>query len=175
MAPVRVRNGRFLLSAMTELTKKGMDAPEEQVRLAEEAIAATDLFLVDVEVRGRDGSRVVEVYLDGDAGVGIDELAEISRQLAFLLDTENIIPGKYSLNVSSPGSERALKYPRQYRRHEGRKVEIETRSGSAEEVVTETGELVSSSDVDVELRLPGGEHRRIPFTEVERARIVMPW
>ena len=56
------------------------DSLADRVRaLAEEAAADTDLFVVDVEVRGYQGSRVVEVFADSEAGAGSDDLAALSR------------------------------------------------------------------------------------------------
>jgi ribosome maturation factor RimP len=156
---------------------KSQDGLTERVKqLVEEALSESALYLVDLVVRGRSGSRVVEVYLDGDDGVGVDELAQMSRSIAFLLDTENPISGKYNLNVSSPGTDRALLFPRQYAKHRGKRLEIRLRSDNPEaEGVTETGELVASGDETVELRTNSGEHRTISFDRVERARIVLPW
>ena len=74
--------------------------------LAEEVSADREAFVVDVQVRGQKGSRIVEVFVDADDGVGSDDLARLSRDLAFLLETEDVIKGKYYLNVSSPGAER---------------------------------------------------------------------
>ena len=78
---------------------------------AEEAAVDTDLFVVDVEVRGFQGSRVVEVFVDGEAGAGSDDLTALSRSLAFLLDTEDFIKGRYRLDVSTPGADRAHRRP----------------------------------------------------------------
>jgi ribosome maturation factor RimP len=156
---------------------KSQDTVVERVgKLVEEALSESALYLVDLVVRGRTGSRVVEVYVDGDAGVGVDELAEMSRRIAFLLDTEDPIKGKYNLNVSSPGTDRALLFPRQYAKHRGKSLEIHVRSDKPEsEGVTETGELIDLGEEAVELRTKSGEHRTISFDRVERARIVLPW
>lgn len=158
------------------MVKKELELRTQIYRLVEEAIEDRDVFLVDVVVRGRQGSRVVEVFIDADHGVGVDSLAKISRQLAFVLDSEDLIRGKYHLNVSSPGAEKALKLPRQYRQHEGRKIEITIRSENPEGgSIVETGELVSSSAEDVVLRLGSGKQHKILFEEIDEAHIVMPW
>ena len=161
---------------MTDKLVEHTSTKETLVKFAEEAMKGSDLFLIDIVIRGQNGSRVVEVYVDGDKGIGVDSLASVSRQLSFLVEAADLFRGKYYLNVSSPGVERALMFPRQYRHHEGKKVEIEIRSGLPEEVnVVETGELVTSSDVEIVLQLGSGEKKTIPFQEVEKARIVMPW
>lgn len=50
--------------------------------------------------------KIVRVYLDSANGVGIDECTEISRHLSLALDVEDLIPGAFTLEVSSPGLER---------------------------------------------------------------------
>ena len=145
-------------------------------RLALEAMQGLDVFLVDVVVRGRQGSRVVEVFVDGDQGVNVDVLALISKQLSFLLESEDFIRGKYHLNVSSPGEQKALMNPRQYHQHTGKTIEVQIRpTSSGAHSAKERGQLVSSSDQDVVLELDSGEIMTITFEEIDEARIVMPW
>ena len=139
--------------------------------LADEVAPDRDAYVVDVKVRGQKGSRIVEVFVDADDGVGSDDLAALSRSLAFLLDTEEVVKGKYYLNVSSPGADRPLVLPRQYRKHIGRTFEVKTEGDEA----GRTGTLVAvngedSFDLDVD-----GETVTIPFDDVEEARIKLPW
>lgn len=150
----------------------GQDLQSRIVELAEAAIDRPELFLVDVVMRGQKGSRIIEVYVDGDEAVGVTELAGISRRLAFVLETEDIIRGKYHLNVSSPGSDRALKMHRQFQKHIGRKLEI--RYGSEVEHV-DVGKLESISDIELSLRLKEGDAKSISITEIKRANVVLPW
>lgn len=141
-------------------------------RLADEVASDSEAYVVDVEVRGQKGSRVIEVFVDADAGVGSDDLARLSRDLAFLLDTEDLVKGKYYLNVSSPGAERPLLLPRQYRKHVGRLLKVTT-AGDGEPTVL-TGTLVAvrddAFDLDVE-----GTAETVPFDEVTEARVQLPW
>ena len=141
-----------------------------------EVIQDSELFLVDLTIRGRQGSKVVEVYLDGESGVSVDKLTSVSKQLAFLLETADIIKGKYNLNVSSPGSENALKMPRQYKLHAGRTLELTTQpQKEGSEPNKEKGELISATDTEFILKLSSGENRTYTFEEIKDARIVHPW
>ncbi len=90
------------------------------MQLAEELIQRDDWFIVDLQVRGRKGSRVVEVYLDGDDGVNVDDMASLSRELAFLLDTEDLIKEVSPERILTRRDDRALVMERQYRRHVGK-------------------------------------------------------
>ncbi len=141
-------------------------------RLVGEVIAGReDVYVVDVVVRGRKGSRVVEVYLDGDQGVGVADLAAISRELGFLMDAEDVIKGGYALNVSSPGEDRCLLLPRQFARHVGKEVEI-----------TLTDETVLSGRLDsvdeesgITVDLKGSARQTLTHDDISKARIKLPW
>ncbi len=148
------------------------DPLAERIRaLAEEAVADGDLFVVDVEVKGFQGSRVVSVFVDGEAGAGADDLARVSRSLGFALDTEDLVKGRYRLDVSTPGADRPLSDRRQYARHVGRELAV-TFERDGDQLVTAQGELVSADDSGV---LLGGETAPIPYDSIREARVQLPW
>jgi ribosome maturation factor RimP len=68
--------------------------------------------------------RVVRIYIDAPDGVNIDQCAEVSRQVGLMLEVEDVIPGAFNLEVSSPGLERPFFNPDQLTGYEGRKVDI---------------------------------------------------
>lgn len=145
-------------------------------RLAEEAVAETDLYVVKAHVRGWTGSRVVEVSLDADDGAGLDEIAEVSRSLSFLLDTEDFIDGKYRLEVSSPGADEPLHLPRQFPQHVGRELRVRYRDGK--DSLTVTGTLIEASggpDGTITLEVPSGDTVEIPHENLDEARVELPW
>ena len=150
------------------------DPLADRVRaLAEEAVAATDLFVVDVEVKGFEGSRVVSVYVDSPAGAGADDLATVSRTLGFALDTEDLVKGRYRLDVSTPGADRPLSDRRQYARHVGRELAVtfERRADDGDQLVTAQGTLVSADDDGIVL----DGQAPIPYDHVREARVQLPW
>lgn len=140
--------------------------------LAEEAADQAGLFVVEVQVRGHQGSRIVEVFVDSEEGAGIDAIASTSRQLAFLLDTEDIVKGRYQLNVSSPGADRPLTEPRQFPRHVGRTLEVVLGPDDAARRVTGTLRGVSDTGLDLEA---DGEASHIAFADLTEARVKLPW
>jgi ribosome maturation factor RimP len=50
--------------------------------------------------------RIIRIYIDGPDGVTIDQCAQVSRQVGLMLEVEDIIPGAFILEVSSPGLDR---------------------------------------------------------------------
>ena len=85
--------------------------------------------LVDIELRheGSRGGRVLRVYLDKTGGPTVDDLSRVSRQLSELLDSQEVVSGAYTLEVSSPGINRPLKRPEHFARFIGKRVRIRTR------------------------------------------------
>ena len=88
-----------------------------------------ELFLVDLIVTGFSGNQRVLVLIDGEAGLPIETCSLISRKLSNRIEEEDLIEGAYNLEVSSPGIDRPLSLPRQYKKNIGRKLKIETLEG----------------------------------------------
>ena len=152
---------------MSTQTRKGLT---EAVRtLAEEVLAATPHFLVDVHVRGHRGTRVVEVYVDGDENFGLDDVATVSRELGFLLDVEDVVDGAYKLEVSSPGADYPLIRPRQFKKNVGRPLRVKFGSKKVE------GELEAATDDGIEVARAGQEPLRLSYSDIDEAKVLLPW
>ncbi len=140
--------------------------------LADEVAEDAGFYVVELHVRGQKGSRIIEVFVDGDEGIGTDDLASVSRSLGFLLDTEGVVSGKYFLNVSSPGADRPLVLLRQYPKHIGRSLKVTTEA--SDEPMVHTGTLTAVHDDAFDLDI-NGETERIAFADVTDARVQLPW
>ena len=143
--------------------------------LVEEAITGTNIFVVDVEVRGTRGSRVVEIYVDSDDELGVGQLADISREVEFSLDMEDLIAGRYSLNVSSPGLDRPLRLPRQYRKNVGRPLRVHYRKADGSGATESEGILKTADEDSIELEVATGDVRRIRLEDIVWAKMRLPW
>ena len=128
-------------------------------------------FLVSVNIRGERASSIVEIFADTDEGITADQCAAISRSVSQELDKENIIPGRYKLEVSSPGLDRPLLLPRQLKKNTGRQVKIISRaSNPASEA---TGILQEVTDTFLTLLTSDKHTISIPFADISEA-IVLP-
>ncbi len=147
----------------------------DQIRhRAVSVLTGTDLYVVEVCVRGHTGARTVEVFIDGDEGVTIDQCARASRELGFLLETDDVVRGRYRLNVSSPGADRPLASPRQYPKNIGRPLKVLYRQAPEAEPETLQGTLVEADETGIGIETKG-TRRRLHFEQIAEARVVLPW
>jgi len=84
--------------------------------------------LVDVEYVTEGGSKFLRVFVDKEGGIDIDECGRVSEFLSEELDKNDPIPDAYILEVSSPGAERPLKKPEDFRRSVGKDVFVATKT-----------------------------------------------
>ena len=132
-----------------------------------------------VEVR-RGGSRArptIDVRVerrDGEA-VTVDDCARASRALEARLDAEGSLGERYVLEVSSPGVERPLLKPADWRRFAGRKAKVLSDAlGGREEVEIVALEGDSGAEIVV-VRDGRGAERRVPLAQVREARLAFHW
>jgi len=128
------------------------------IELADRITQNLDLLLIEVTIRGDTQNRVIEIYIDSELGVSADTCAEVSRQIKELIDEQNVFPGKYRLEISSPGVDRPLKFLKQYSKHINRKFEVvysvgETTNKISAKLFKVDGEDLSFSDGKNELIL----------------------
>ena len=83
--------------------------------------------MVEVELRGGARNGVVRIFIDRPEGVTHGDCEMLSRQMGPMLDVEDLMPGPYRLEVSSPGLDRKLVKPSDYERFEGKKALIQLR------------------------------------------------
>ena len=93
-------------------------------RIAETLVEHEGMEIVDIELRREARGRVLRFYLDRDGGVTLDDLAPLSRQLSNLLDVNDVVPGAYTLEISSPGINRRLRNPVHFRRYLDKRVRV---------------------------------------------------
>jgi ribosome maturation factor RimP len=124
--------------------------------------------LVDVEVRSQGKKRLVEVFVDTESGISADELATISRLLGDAIEKGDLVQDAYTLIVSSPGLERPIRHPWQFRRHAGRIARVRWSSQGKE--IEHSGEIADVTDEQVLLR-DGDGFRAIPHEDIVRAVI----
>jgi len=131
--------------------------------------------VVDVEFVTAGRSKVLRVYLDKPGGITLDDCADVSRELSALLDVEDFIPGRYTLEVSSPGLDRPLKKPSDFVRFKGSLAVVRTRSPMMDDAgnkrKTFRGVIRDVSESSVVIDLTEGQTATIPFAAVAKANL----
>src|SRR5918992_2379546 len=119
---------------------------------------------IDVRVERRDGQPVT-----------VDDCARASRAIEARLDAEGSLGDRYVLEVSSPGVERPLLKPADWRRFAGRKAKVLSDAlGGREEVEIVALEGDPGAEVVV-VRDERGAERRVPLAQVREARLAFHW
>ena len=80
------------------------------------------------DLRQENGRWVLRLMLEREGGAALEDLTRVHRQLSDLLDVHDIVPWRYTLEVSSPGVNRPLLRLDHYQRYLGHRVRIQTKS-----------------------------------------------
>jgi ribosome maturation factor RimP len=94
--------------------------------LIEPVASSFGLELVLLQYRRESTGWILRILVDRPGGVSIDDCAELSREVSNLLDVEDLIPGAFRLEVSSPGLDRPLVAPEDFNRFAGKLVTLKT-------------------------------------------------
>jgi len=164
----------------------------ERVReIADRVAASSGLEVVDVEFLGGGNARMLRVFLDRPAagndplaGVTHENCADFSREFGTILDVEDVMPGSYTLEVSSPGLDRKLVKAADFARFTGSRMKLMTRQPVNNNKHFE-GRLESFRDGRLTLDLSVASHKsrkkmgeaagqkiEIEFANVEKANLV---
>lgn len=153
------------------------DLPARVQELAGRIAAELDAEVLDVQVKGGRGRRLVRVTADvadltADYGLDVEAIAELSRRIGDALDEHDVVPGSYNLEVTTPGADRPLRRTRDFVRNIGRPVRVSrTEEHDPRDV---TGTLIAASDASLTLDVDG-EEVVVPLADVDHGKVVLPW
>jgi ribosome maturation factor RimP len=137
------------------------------------------LELYDVEMQGPVLRVVVDSSAEDTEGLDLDVLADATRAVSRALDEADPIAGHYTLEVTSPGLERALRRPEHFERAVGETIKVRTVSGATDERRV-SGELAAADASGITLRIGVDDdgapiERHLAYDDIERARTVFEW
>ena len=142
------------------------DRGQEEVRAAvEPVLVGMGFAVVELSIGRVKGSSRVHVVLYRASGVGVEDCAEASRVLFPLLQTLEGLPD-VSLEVSSPGIDREIKSPAEYRIFVGRGVRI-----LVGDSIEWFGGIIDRVEDDTVWLRKGIETRGVPVAAIRRARL----
>lgn len=156
-----------------------LDARRRLIDLIEPVVEADGYELLDLELAGEGGRRVVRLFIDvkaetsSGATVGIDDCSKVSRVVGDVLEMSDSIAERYTLEVSSPGVERPLRKASHFDRFVGAEVKIRMRGATSGRRQVR-GRIESRSGEEVHIR-DGDAVVVVALDNIARARIVPDW
>ncbi len=139
---------------------------EEQIA---KIVRANGAEFYDTEIAKEAGQTVYRVYITHPDGVTLDLCANISNELSPFLDVNPPISGKYFLEVSSPGIERALKKPSHFKQSIGETVQIKVQGQDRLK-----GTLIDADDHGITIDTEHGKEN-YDYNEIHKARTYFEW
>lgn len=145
-------------------------APHLQ-ELLQPAVEALGYELWGIEYLSQGRHSVLRVYIESEAGIGLDDCEAVSRQVSGILDVEEPIRGQYNLEVSSPGLDRPLFSAGQFRRYAGQGVRVRMMT-PVEGRRKFAGVVVAVSEDAVTIREQDGEEATLSLAAMDKANLV---
>ncbi|MFD0965443.1 ribosome maturation factor RimP [Seminibacterium arietis] len=127
-----------------------------------------ELWGIELQRSGR--FVTLRLYIDKEGGVGIEDCADVSRQVSAVLDVEDPITDKYNLEVSSPGLARPLFTLEQYSRFIGEDIALHLRIPVADRRKWQ-GKL-DKIENDMLTMTVDGQQQVFIFNNIQKANIV---
>lgn len=137
----------------------GLPSQRQVIELLDGEFARAGFDIEDVVIVASARPPRITVITDGDDGLDLDAIAQLSRVASELLDELDTSP--YVLEVTSPGVERPLTTEKHFRRNRGRKVQMALSDGS-----TMTGRLGETRDATVCLVVRDGARGALTIHEI---------
>lgn len=136
--------------------------------LVEPSVTRAGFDLVAVEWLSSRSGPTLRLSIDKPGGVNADDCGVVTERISPLLDEADPIPGRYVLEVSSPGIERPVQRLEDFLRFVGFRVKIRLVEGPPRRRFT--GVIARVEERDVVIEVDGAEHR-LAFDTIERAHL----
>ena len=147
-----------------------MSKTEDIEAVVKENISPLGFELVDVEFKKEGGRWVLRLFIDKEGGVNISDCQAVSQRAGFFLDAGNVIGMPYNLEVSSPGLDRKLKKPDDFKKFTGKKIVLKTYD-AVDNQRNFRGVLVSADDEKLKIDDVTKGLRDIPYGIISLARL----
>ncbi len=127
--------------------------------------------LVDVDYN----NGVLKVIIDEPGGLNSQTLVDVTKAVSRMVDAEDPISGRFTLEITSPGVERPLKKPLHFERSIGETILLKT----LPDVLVNgerraEGELIGADEYGITMSIDGEDHR-VTYGQIRSARTVFAW
>ncbi|HYM59439.1 MAG TPA: ribosome maturation factor RimP [Thermoanaerobaculia bacterium] len=100
--------------------------PERVEKEIEKIVTSEGLELVHIDFHKHGRGYLLRIDIDKENGVTLDDCSLVSQQVSTYLDVDDVVPGEYELQVSSPGLDRKFYRVSDYQKFLGRLVRVKT-------------------------------------------------
>lgn len=147
--------------------------PSEQIKvIIKKVVQAEGMELVGVELKGPSKQRILRVFIDKRSGINHDDCMQINNQLGPVLDVEDTIKGRYTLEVSSPGLTRSLQTKEEFEHFKGRQIRVRT-TIDLDKSKNFLGILTAIKGEAIKLSLKNSSSVVIPLKIIGKAQLVI--
>lgn len=156
-----------------------MSTLDRVTELIQPLVDAADFTIYDVEFN----KGLLRITVEGPDGTDLGDMTRLSRSISHLMDEEDPVAGRYTLEVSSPGLERTLRRPDHYLGAVGETVSVKTNPG-VEGDRRIKGRLAEADDEGIAVEVePSADEpdesdrvtRRLAYDDIARATTVFDW
>ncbi len=148
---------------------------QEMEKIVEERLARLGYELVDFRIGRAEGRLLVEVSIDCPGGVDVQTCQEVSGHVEAWFDAIDPIDVPYMLQVSSPGLDRPLKKRKDFERFAGRLARLKLAPDPGQRKGKRLIGRLRGVDDDATLIEVEGRVTRVPFDQIEEARLEYEW
>ena len=159
-----------MLVALKRVEMQRRTIQEETARIIAPVLEREAFELVDVEFKSESGRCVLRIMIDKPGGVRLDDCAAMSHRIEDVIEIEELIPRRYSLEVSSPGMDRVLKTEFDFQRFQESVARVmlhEPRDGRK----NFKGRILQCGNGLLDLEDAEGVRHRLPISEIKRAKL----
>lgn len=141
-------------------------------KMIQEDVRDEGFELVEVQFNRAKGRFLLRIFMDHEKGVDLSDCERVSQRISDSLDTVDLIPGSYVLEVSSPGLDRPLKREEDFVRYRGQRVML-TFGTPHEKIQSIEGKILGIEEHTLCIEGMNGERHEIPVPSIIKARLVV--
>ena len=132
-----------------------------------------NIMLHDLRIHSGGKNRLIKLTVDTERGITLSECQQLTKQVNDLFFRKNVFSGNYRLEITSPGIQKPLEFPFEFRRNIGRDIEVFYLEG--DEIKVRDGELKKYNETYLSIQQKNGESVSIPLERIKEAKIKLRW
>ncbi|HEX6178122.1 MAG TPA: ribosome maturation factor RimP [Thermoanaerobaculia bacterium] len=147
--------------------------PERVQQEIEKIVASEGLELVHIDYRRQGRKFLLRIDIDKEGGVTLEDCQLVSQQVSTYLDVDDVVPGEFDLEVSSPGLDRKFYRESDYEKFKGRLVRVKTAKAirGLHVIVGRLKEYDGAKIVVTDPKVKKDPDYEIPMSEIKETRL----